>query len=930
MCSLRSFLPFYLILLSVISANAQTAYYIDAVSGNDNNAGTSSAAPYKNLSKIYNTTFSAGTRIYLKAGSVWNGQQLKFKGSGTSSSPIIVDKYGSGAKPVINGNGLTGQGVVYLYNQEYIEVNNLEITNSPNGPNNADFFVGLYDNTVSPNPNPLGADRRGVMVAIDNFGTADHIWLKNLDIHHIKGQLGNGNTDVNGATPKRTGGIYFTVLGVSETTSKKSRFNDVLIDSCNIYYCENIGLAFDNEWNVYYPGGRNSSLSADRTEYQNWYDRRFSSVLVRNNVIHHIGKNAMIIRCTDSTGLVEKNVCYETALGTTGNTIFTARAKGTVFQYNEGYYNRATTQTVDPGNIDGSMYDPDFGSVDVIFQYSYSHDNSQGLYWGCNTRSATNNTSGNPDPGDVGCTLRYCISQNDQGDLIFLNYPSAGNEIYNNVFFIGSGTSPNVIHESSTKDHTYNFFNNIIYNNSSATNGADYAFGSGAGIQTRRILNNIFYGSHPAAEPADSFKLITNPLFVNPGSGGTGISTLSGYKLQYGSPAYFSGRLVSNNGGLDFWGNAVSSTTAPNRGAYSGALIGMPGPTIISFSPATGPAGTVIQIAGRNFTGMSSVRIGGVNASTFSVINDTLLSATVGSGATGKITLANVYGTDSSSNIFTFCTAPAAPSASGATVCIGSSATLTASGVGTIKWYDASSGGNVMATGNSFTTPVLSTSRTYYAEDNTCLSSTSRTAVTVTVFASTNTATSVSSCNNYTWNGTVYTSSGTYYRNYTNSNGCASVDTLRLTISSVVFVGEKVASCNAYTWHNTLYTATGTYLHSYQNQGGCTSVDTLYLTILQGTHRSESTTACDNYFWRGNNYSASGTYVYNYLNQSGCASTDTLYLTINKSSASTEQHTVCANFTWHGVVYASSGTYYYNYVNEKGCPSTDTLILKVN
>jgi len=403
------------------------------------------------------------------------------------------------------------------------------------------------------------------MVAIDNYGTADHIYFKNLDIHHVKGQLGSGETAINGAIPKRTGGIFFTVLGSSETSSAKSRFNDVLIDSCNINYCENIGFAIDNEWNVYYPGGQFSALSADRTEYQNWFDRRNTNLIIRNSVFHHIGKNAMIIRMADESGLIEKNVCYETALGTTGNTMFTARCKGTVFQFNEGYYNRATTQTVNPGNIDGSMYDADFGSVNVIFQYSYSHDNSQGLYWGCNTRGSSNNTSGIPDPGDTGVTVRYNISQNDLGDLVFFNYPSAGNEIYNNVFYIGSGKSASIIHEGS-KVHRYNYFNNIIYNQSTSAN---YAFKDSN--QARRILNNVFYGNHPTGtltgEPADSFKLTTNPLFVNPGSGLLGLASLSGYKLQSTSPAINSGRVISQNGGRDFFGNTLYQGS-PDRGAH--------------------------------------------------------------------------------------------------------------------------------------------------------------------------------------------------------------------------------------------------------------------------------------------------------------------------------------------------------------------------
>lgn len=599
---------FLLLLSSNISKGA--IYYIDSVAGSDANNGTSEATAWQNISKVNLLTLALGSKIYLKCGSVWNGQQLKFGGSGTAAYPIIVDQYGTGAKPRLNGDGIAtaNQGVVYLYNQDYIEINNLEITNYPVLPAttnpNSIFFVGLYS-TSGTNPNPYGGDRRGVMVALLDKGVCNHIYLKNLNIHHIKGQLGNGSTAVNGAIPKRTGGIYFTVL--NEASTSNSRFNDVLIDGCTISYCENTGLAFDNEDNVYYPGG---------TELALWTARKFTNIKVSNNVIHHIGKNAMIIRCTDETGLIEYNTCYETALGTTGNTMFTARAKGTVFQFNEGYYNRATTQNVDPGSIDGSMYDPDFGSVGIIFQYSYSHDNCQGIYWGCNTRGSNNNTTGIPDPEDVGCTLRYCISQNDLGDLVFFNYSSAGNEIYNNVFYIKSGTSPSIIHENSGNNHTYNYFNNIIYN---LGNGG-YSLGTTG--QTRNIQNNVFYGTHPSNEPSDPNKLTTNPLFVNPGQGSIGInSLLDGYKLQVNSPALASGRVIATNGGRDFWQNTVNSITAPNRGAYQGAgLLSNESWEVTSVKVYPNPVTGILNLS--NSENINSVKV-------FSMLGQELLSKEV-------------------------------------------------------------------------------------------------------------------------------------------------------------------------------------------------------------------------------------------------------------------------------------------------------------
>ena len=76
---------------------------------------------------------------------------------------------------------------------------------------------------------------------------------------------------------------------------------------------------------------------------------------------------------------------------------------------------------------------------------------------------------------------------------------------------------------------------------------------------------------------------------------------------------------------------------------------------------------------------------------------------------------------------------PAAPTANGTTICSGKATTLTASGTGTIQWYSAATGGTPLATGSSFTTPVLTQTTTYYVGSTSgpCLSP--LTPVTVTI-----------------------------------------------------------------------------------------------------------------------------------------------------------------------------------------------------
>lgn len=61
---------------------------------------------------------------------------------------------------------------------------------------------------------------------------------------------------------------------------------------------------------------------------------------------------------------------------------------------------------------------------------------------------------------------------------------------------------------------------------------------------------------------------------------------------------------------------------------------------------------------------------------------------------------------------------PTAPTTTNAAVCDSGSVTLTASGSGgTLSWYDAPVGGNLLATGTSYTTPVLTDTTTYYVEE---------------------------------------------------------------------------------------------------------------------------------------------------------------------------------------------------------------------
>jgi PKD repeat protein len=58
------------------------------------------------------------------------------------------------------------------------------------------------------------------------------------------------------------------------------------------------------------------------------------------------------------------------------------------------------------------------------------------------------------------------------------------------------------------------------------------------------------------------------------------------------------------------------------------------------------------------------------------------------------------------------------PVTSDTSFCLSGTAVLNASGSGSITWYDALSGGNILTTGTTFTTPTLTTTTTYYVENS--------------------------------------------------------------------------------------------------------------------------------------------------------------------------------------------------------------------
>ncbi|MDD2821259.1 MAG: PA14 domain-containing protein [Flavobacterium sp.] len=151
------------------------------------------------------------------------------------------------------------------------------------------------------------------------------------------------------------------------------------------------------------------------------------------------------------------------------------------------------------------------------------------------------------------------------------------------------------------------------------------------------------------------------------------------------------------------------------------------------------------------------------------------------------------------------CPTPEKLTALGASVCGGITTVLSASGIGDLFWFDAPTGGNLLASGNDFTTPVINADMTYYVEGIFCNVSSFRTPVTVVVFQTPIATISGDTTGNdfvsltasgigvYRWSGgyaptqavNYFTRTGTYTLTVTNAGGCFSTANVSVVVNKL-------------------------------------------------------------------------------------------------------------------------------------------------
>ena len=531
------------ILILIIQNAYGTNYYINKVSGSDQDDGTSTESAWSSLANINTTIFYPGDSILLRAGQLWVGT-LQPQGSGAEGKPIVIGRYGDGANPMINGAGLTncttesGEShycAIFLYNQEYWTIQDLEIVNYNEAEEN--MTLQDWENTNKSNysdvTNPpqydgINTRKSAILIEANNKGAVDGLQFLNLEIHGVNGEIQS----------KDNGGIFLEVFKLSSSDTP-TYFRDLLVEGCHIHDVDRTGIS---NWSDY--DDREFNQNSNWTPNVNY--------VIRNTTFERTGANALIVRVSDGA-LIESCVFDGCSIKESGNAAFNFNTDNTIWQYNEFTRTKANHDDEDAGGVDS-----DYRSKNTTIQYNYLHDNDFGLL-----------VTGGPGRFNDNTILRYNIIERDGliarkgSDAKFtLRFSgSATNTFFhNNIVYLAPEQSNTKVsfHKSwsgSSPKKTF-YYNNIFY---VETPGCSYSMGSS---QENTFSNNIYFGQTVANSPSDANGITSNPMLSDPGSG------FQGYKIEEASPAVGAGARIETIPEYDLYDHLIDHQAPIDIGVH--------------------------------------------------------------------------------------------------------------------------------------------------------------------------------------------------------------------------------------------------------------------------------------------------------------------------------------------------------------------------
>lgn len=541
-------LPVLAVVLGVFSVSpalAATTYYVNCSLATNGNG--SSASPWNNLTTVNSQTFAPGDSLLFARGTTCVGSFV-FSSSGTSTSRITIGAYGTGAQPAIDG---TGQNrAVKLLDTSYVTMQDLEVRNSK-----------VW----------------GILLTTDHDAPAVGITLQNLTVHHVTG----GSYEAMSA--KWTGLVVFAPGMIVEpdmtkgsgTYTRKSYFQDVLVDNVNAYDTTLWAGIF--VWGV--------QLDQDFQWAKDCVNLALQSrnVVIQNSTVHDTYGDGIAQYCSQN-GTIQNDVVYRSGMQPSPTTIGTPvglwwwSSENMVGQLNEAYDNHS------PG-VDGGGFDIDYGSQNSTMQYNYGHENSTYCtsifgYSGATSNSTVryNICAGN---GTVHSYVdKNGVTQTMPGDSEIYVCTWGGGKlvntwIYNNTFYVNStGASAGLINFCNSGQGG-DAESGSIFKNNLVTSAIPNVLGDVATLNHRTRDYNLYYytgGTFTDPTPEAHGIYNQNPLVNGFGYFTTGRPTTQ-WTLQAGSPAINAGTNACtglsgcSTGTRDFFGHSIPLGTTYDIGA---------------------------------------------------------------------------------------------------------------------------------------------------------------------------------------------------------------------------------------------------------------------------------------------------------------------------------------------------------------------------
>ncbi|MET3811804.1 hypothetical protein [Arthrobacter sp. UYEF3] len=413
---------------AVASPGSPQTYYVDC-SALPAGAGTQ-ASPWNSLIQVNGFTFGPGDSLLFKKGTTCIGS-LSTSGSGSAAAPFTIGAYGTASgRAVLDGNGASK--VVYLFNQQYVTLQDLEIVNAANP----------------------GTNRRGIDVELQDFGVGNGYTIRNVYLHDVWGDDTKG--------PAGSQGIAFRVTGQTTPTT----YNDVKLINNQL-------ADIDRQAVVMRLSSWNCRVELACTSTPNWLPA--TAVRVAGNTLTNIGGDGIVLNTTRDA-VAENNVIK-------GFNVRSTAYNAGLWSFNsDGFLAQFNDVSGGIGHLDGMAYDSDGGNVKATFQYNFSHDNQGGFFLFCPYGTNVNS----------GTIVRYNVSQNDQyRGIENCSGQVTGAQVYNNTIYIGNGVSQVVVNENVNATRDVKMWNNIIYKGGTGAASFNLAASTGYAFQNNTMSSWI-------------------------------------------------------------------------------------------------------------------------------------------------------------------------------------------------------------------------------------------------------------------------------------------------------------------------------------------------------------------------------------------------------------------------------------------------------